>query len=121
MVSFFNLFYRLATTESSSKPNTGPIRCAICQIDQTPDEGVTINGDSFLSHSSKKVEGAFFCADCQKKKDAMEGKRPNRQMITSWNFYNYSLPHILLNCQLCSTSSFMGVVACAFDGFMYKI
>lgn len=73
---------RLAT-ESSSNPNTGPIRCVICQIDQTPDEGVTINGDSFLSHSSKKLEGAFFCADCQKKKDAMEGKRPSRQMITS--------------------------------------
>ncbi|KAL5996304.1 hypothetical protein ACLOJK_026380 [Asimina triloba] len=52
--------------------------CAICQVDQAPSEGLSVNAGPFFSPTSKPWEGPFLCAECRIKKDAMEGKRPGR-------------------------------------------
>lgn len=56
-------------------PNSGLFRCAVCQVDQPPSDGLSVNSGPFFSPSSKPWEGPFLCAKCRKKKDAMEGKR----------------------------------------------
>ncbi|KAJ6876467.1 hypothetical protein NC651_029455 [Populus alba x Populus x berolinensis] len=38
-------------------------------------ERLSVNSGSFFSTGSKPWEGPFLCSNCQKKKDAMEGKR----------------------------------------------
>lgn len=55
--------------------NSGLHRCAICQVDQSPSDGLSVNSGPFFSPSSKPWEGPFLCAKCRRKKDAMEGKR----------------------------------------------
>ncbi|GAB2277386.1 hypothetical protein Dimus_012090 [Dionaea muscipula] len=45
-------------------PDSGMLRCVICQADEPPTDG--------LSDSS----GPFLCGNCKRKKDAMEGKKP---------------------------------------------
>ncbi|PIA61223.1 hypothetical protein AQUCO_00300625v1 [Aquilegia coerulea] len=57
-----------------SKTNSGLLRCAVCQVDQPPTDGLPVNSGP-LSPSSKPCEGPFLCTNCQRKKDAMEGKR----------------------------------------------
>ncbi|KAK4491365.1 hypothetical protein RD792_002104 [Penstemon davidsonii] len=54
--------------------NSGLFRCAICQVDQPPSEGLSVNSGPFFSPASKPWEGPFLCASCRRKKDAMEGK-----------------------------------------------
>ncbi|EPS69183.1 hypothetical protein M569_05581, partial [Genlisea aurea] len=56
--------------------NSGLFRCAICQADQPPGEGLSVNSGPFFSPASKPWEGPFLCASCRRKKDAMEGKKP---------------------------------------------
>ncbi|MCL7045891.1 hypothetical protein MKW94_025952 [Papaver nudicaule] len=60
------------------KSNSGLLRCAVCQVDQTPSEGITVNSGPFFSAASSPWEGPFLCTNCRKKKDAMEGKRPSQ-------------------------------------------
>ncbi|KAK6159848.1 hypothetical protein DH2020_003229 [Rehmannia glutinosa] len=55
--------------------NSGLFRCAICQVDQPPSEGLSVNSGPFFSPASKPWEGPFLCASCRRKKDAMEGKK----------------------------------------------
>ncbi|GLT37970.1 hypothetical protein SLA2020_122490 [Shorea laevis] len=63
--------------------NSGLFKCAVCQVDQPPAEGFSVNSGPFFSPASKPWEGPFLCANCRKKKDAMEGKRPTRPTVTS--------------------------------------
>ncbi|XP_050224379.1 probable protein phosphatase 2C 5 isoform X2 [Mercurialis annua] len=63
--------------------NSGLYRCAVCQVDEAPTEILSVNSGSFLSPGSQPWEGPFLCPKCQKKKDAMEGKRPTRPTITA--------------------------------------
>ncbi|XP_020210158.1 probable protein phosphatase 2C 5 isoform X2 [Cajanus cajan] len=58
-----------------SNMNSGIFRCAVCQADQPSGDGLSMNTGSFFSPASKPWEGPFLCTNCQKKKDAMEGKR----------------------------------------------
>ncbi|KAH6802514.1 Protein phosphatase 2C family protein [Perilla frutescens var. frutescens] len=62
--------------------NSGLFRCAICQVDQPPSEGLSVNSGPFFSPASKPWEGPFLCASCRRKKDAMEGKMASRQHTT---------------------------------------
>ncbi|KAM7469928.1 hypothetical protein LguiA_008111 [Lonicera macranthoides] len=62
--------------------NSGIFRCAICQVDQPPSDGLSINSGPYFSPSSKPWEGPFLCTTCRNKKDAMEGKRPSRPTVT---------------------------------------
>lgn len=68
-----------------SNTNSGLFRCAVCQVDQdqSPSDGLSVNSGPFFSPASKPWEGPFLCANCRKKKDAMEGKRPSRPTITA--------------------------------------
>ncbi|XP_062144592.1 probable protein phosphatase 2C 5 isoform X2 [Alnus glutinosa] len=54
---------------------SGLVRCAVCQVDQPPGDGLSVNSGPFFSPASKPWEGPFLCTNCWKKKDAMEGKR----------------------------------------------
>ncbi|XP_027159959.1 probable protein phosphatase 2C 5 [Coffea eugenioides] len=63
--------------------NSGLFKCAICQVDQQPGDGLSVNSGPFFSPGSKPWEGPFLCATCRKKKDAMEGKRPSKPAITA--------------------------------------
>ncbi|KAK1295037.1 putative protein phosphatase 2C 3 [Acorus calamus] len=64
------------------KTSSGHYRCAICQVDQAPNEGVSVDAGPYFSPSSKPWEGPFLCAECRTKKDAMEGKRPCRARLS---------------------------------------
>lgn len=64
--------------------SSGLFRCAICQVDQPASEGLSVNSGPFFSPASKPWEGPFLCANCRRKKDAMEGKRPSRAALTAW-------------------------------------
>ncbi|KAL8540888.1 hypothetical protein ACS0TY_002218 [Phlomoides rotata] len=63
--------------------NSGLFRCAICQVDQPPSEGLSVNSGPYFSPASKPWEGPFLCANCRKKKDAMEGKRSSAPTVTA--------------------------------------
>lgn len=63
-------------------PDSGLFRCAICQVDHPANEGLSLNSGTFFSPSSKPWEGPFLCANCRRKKDAMEGKRPINPTIS---------------------------------------
>ncbi|KAK9136776.1 hypothetical protein Sjap_007370 [Stephania japonica] len=65
------------------KTNSELFRCAICQVDQPPSEGLSVNSGPFFSPTSKPWEGPFLCTNCRMKKDAMEGKRPSRPGVTT--------------------------------------
>ncbi|KAK7269398.1 hypothetical protein RIF29_22124 [Crotalaria pallida] len=61
---------------------SGIFRCAVCQVDQPPGDGLTVNSGSFLLPASKsRREGPFLCTNCRKKKDAMEGKRSSIPIV----------------------------------------
>lgn len=63
--------------------NSGLFRCAICQVDQPPGDGLSMNYGPFFSPGSKLWEGPFLCTTCRRKKDAMEGKRPGTPTIVT--------------------------------------
>lgn len=63
--------------------NSGLFRCAVCQVDQAPADGLSVNSGPFFSPASKPWEGPFLCANCRKKKDAMEGKRAGIPTVIS--------------------------------------
>ncbi|KAF7127898.1 hypothetical protein RHSIM_Rhsim11G0092400 [Rhododendron simsii] len=63
--------------------NSGLLRCAICQTDQSPSDGLSVNSGPYFSPASKPWEGPFLCATCRRKKDAMEGKRPSTRTVTA--------------------------------------
>ncbi|GAA0148905.1 protein phosphatase [Lithospermum erythrorhizon] len=56
--------------------NSGLLKCAVCQVELPPTEGSPIKPVSLYSRASKPCEATLLCANCCKKKDAMEGKRP---------------------------------------------
>lgn len=57
------------------KENSSLPRCAVCQVDQSPNEDISVISSSLLSPSLELSEGLILCDNCRKKKDAMEGKR----------------------------------------------
>lgn len=59
-----------------SNASSGLFRCAVCQVDQPPSDGLSVNSGPYFSPTSKPWEGPFLCTNCRRKKDAMEGKRP---------------------------------------------
>ncbi|KAK8589229.1 hypothetical protein V6N13_088086 [Hibiscus sabdariffa] len=61
--------------------SSGIFKCAVCQVDQPPAEGLTLNSGPFFSPASKPWEGPFLCTNCRKKKDAMEGKRTSKPTV----------------------------------------
>ncbi|KAB5529178.1 hypothetical protein DKX38_019259 [Salix brachista] len=63
--------------------NSRLCRCAVCQVDQTPGDSLSVDSGAFFSPGSKPQEGPFLCSNCCKKKDAMEGKRPSRPTVTA--------------------------------------
>ncbi|KAJ4719377.1 Phosphatase 2C family protein [Melia azedarach] len=63
--------------------SSGLFRCAVCQVDQPPSDGLSINSGPYFSPTSKPWEGPFLCANCRRKKDAMEGKRPTTPIVTT--------------------------------------
>lgn len=76
---FVSLKCRLGK-DVSSNTNSGIYRCAVCLADQdqsSGNNGLSMNADHFIMpvSVSKPREGPFLCTICQKKKDAMEGKR----------------------------------------------
>ncbi|KAL4636744.1 putative protein phosphatase 2C 5 isoform X2 [Castanea sativa] len=66
-----------------SNATSGLFRCAVCQVDQAPADGLSVNSGPFFSPASKPWEGPFLCANCRKKKDAMEGKRAGIPTVIS--------------------------------------
>lgn len=68
---------RLGSEECPGQPTSGLFMCAVCQVDLSPSEGISVHAGSIFSTSSKPWQGPFLCADCRNKKDAMEGKRPS--------------------------------------------
>lgn len=62
-------------TDSSAPAASGLFHCAICRVDITPREGISVHAGSFFSISAKPWEGPFLCVSCKLKKDAMEGKK----------------------------------------------
>ncbi|KAF4392453.1 hypothetical protein G4B88_005412 [Cannabis sativa] len=62
--------------------NSGIFRCAVCQVDQPPADGLSVNSGPFFSPASKPWEGPFLCTTCRKKKDAMEGKGRRPTLIS---------------------------------------
>lgn len=60
-----------------SNASSGLFRCAVCQVDQPPSDGLSVNSGPYFSPTSKPWEGPFLCSNCRRKKDAMEGKRPS--------------------------------------------
>ncbi|KAI9072959.1 hypothetical protein K1719_045088 [Acacia pycnantha] len=63
--------------------SSGIFRCAVCLVDQPSGDGLSVNSGPFFSPASKPWEGPFLCANCRRKKDAMEGKRPSRPIVTA--------------------------------------
>lgn len=57
--------------------------CAICQVELESGQGISIHEG--LSKPGKVCpwDGPFLCHSCQEKKEAMEGKRPSRGIISS--------------------------------------
>uniref|UniRef100_A0A5B7AQ64 protein-serine/threonine phosphatase n=1 Tax=Davidia involucrata TaxID=16924 RepID=A0A5B7AQ64_DAVIN len=49
--------------------------CAVCQLEMKPGEGISIHKASSNSGKLRPWDGPFLCLCCQKKKEAMEGKR----------------------------------------------
>ncbi|CAH8381557.1 unnamed protein product [Eruca vesicaria subsp. sativa] len=77
------LIYRLGK-DLPSNTDTRLLKCAVCQIDQSPGEVLSSNdGGGIISSASKRWEGPFLCTVCKKKKDAMEGKRPSKGSVTT--------------------------------------
>ncbi|KAK6915641.1 PPM-type phosphatase-like domain [Dillenia turbinata] len=66
-----------------SYTNSGIFKCAVCQVDQPPNDGLPANSVPFFSPASRPWEGPFLCANCRRKKDAMEGKRPSRPTVAA--------------------------------------
>ncbi|KAL7235290.1 hypothetical protein ACSBR1_018733 [Camellia fascicularis] len=69
-------------TDFPLNSNSGLVRCAVCQVDQSPSDGLSVNSGPYFSPASKPWEGLFLCANCRQKKDAMEGKRSSRPIMT---------------------------------------
>ncbi|PKI76160.1 probable protein phosphatase 2C 5 [Punica granatum] len=58
--------------------NSGSYRCAVCQVNQPPADNVTANSGPLFLPASQPWEGPYLCPTCQKKKDAMEGKKASK-------------------------------------------
>ncbi|KAH7654620.1 Protein-serine/threonine phosphatase protein [Dioscorea alata] len=52
--------------------------CAVCQVEMKPGEGISVHADSSRPGRVRPWDGPFLCPSCQTKKEAMEGKRPQK-------------------------------------------
>ncbi|KAJ0979889.1 hypothetical protein J5N97_015363 [Dioscorea zingiberensis] len=69
-------------TDFPRKMNSSTFQCAICQMDQVYTEGLPASPSPYPSPTSKPSVGPYLCAECRKKKEAMEGKRPRATSIS---------------------------------------
>lgn len=84
-VSFQLIFSELPSRLGKNFPpnqSSGVFRCAVCQADQPPADNASANSGSFAT-ATKPWEGPFLCPTCQKKKDAMEGKRAGKPAVAA--------------------------------------
>ncbi|KAL8166351.1 hypothetical protein V2J09_007850 [Rumex salicifolius] len=65
-------------------PDSGTLKCAVCQVHQA-------NSGQFLSPTSKPGDWLFLCANCQRKKDAMEGQALTVAARSSAAFFSSSV------------------------------
>lgn len=49
--------------------------CAICQVEMKPGEGISVHASSSLPGKMRPWDGPLLCKSCQRKKEAMEGKK----------------------------------------------
>lgn len=49
--------------------------CAVCQVEIKPGEGISVHEGAPNVRKPRPWDGPFLCLSCQKKKEAMEGKR----------------------------------------------
>ncbi|KAI0494833.1 hypothetical protein KFK09_024978 [Dendrobium nobile] len=54
--------------------------CAVCQVEMKPGEGISVHACSSKSAKVRPWDGPLLCRDCQIKKEAMEGKKPSRDL-----------------------------------------
>ncbi|MCO5552231.1 hypothetical protein L7F22_005743 [Adiantum nelumboides] len=73
----------------ASAPAHEAFHCAVCEIDITPRDGLSVHAGSFFSMSSKPWEGPFLCALCKLKQDAMYGKK-KQTMLGDANYVGMS-------------------------------
>ena len=59
----------------STSTTAGLFHCAVCQIDITPREGISVHAGAFFSMNENPWEGPFLCLRCKVKKDDMHGAR----------------------------------------------
>lgn len=64
---------RLGSEEAAPRGPSGTLHCAVCQVDITPSEGISVHAGSMFA----TWQGPFLCASCKLKQDAMEGRRPS--------------------------------------------
>ncbi|XP_068636666.1 probable protein phosphatase 2C 12 [Aristolochia californica] len=50
-------------------------KCAVCQLEMKPGEGISVHEGSSSQGRSRPWDGPFLCKSCQLKKEAMEGRR----------------------------------------------
>ncbi|KAH7422827.1 hypothetical protein KP509_12G027400 [Ceratopteris richardii] len=55
-------------------PCLGVLNCAICQVNMTLHDGISVHAGSVFSTTSQISQGPFLCLTCKAKKDAMEGR-----------------------------------------------
>lgn len=61
--------------------------CAVCQVELKPGEGISVHIGSSKSAKVRPWDGPLLCRSCQVKKEAMEGKRPSRNLSRTRDGY----------------------------------
>lgn len=56
-------------------PSLGILNCAICEINMTFIDGISVHAGSVFSMTNRTLEGPFLCTSCKAKKDAMKGSQ----------------------------------------------
>lgn len=63
---------RLGSADAG-RGNSATWHCAVCQVDITPTEGISIHAGTMFA----ACQPPFLCAGCKQKQEAMEGRRPS--------------------------------------------
>ncbi|KAJ6876677.1 hypothetical protein NC651_029623 [Populus alba x Populus x berolinensis] len=103
----FGVVEELLSKYFPANTNSGLCRCAVCQVDQTPGDSLSVNSCSFFSLDQSHGKAPSSAVTVRKKKDAMEGKRSSRPtLLLRIHFEIYSLVrYLLIQCN--RTTSYM--------------
>ncbi|KAJ6876675.1 LOW QUALITY PROTEIN: hypothetical protein NC651_029623 [Populus alba x Populus x berolinensis] len=77
----FGVVEELLSKYFPANTNSGLCRCAVCQVDQTPGDSLSVNSCSFFSLDQSHGKAPSSAVTVRKKKDAMEGKRSSRPTV----------------------------------------